>query len=252
MPNLGPVHTQSVPTRAEIAWLAISLVLFLCLGVLVSARYPFVWVDEVSVADPAVSFVSGRGFTSTAWYAQQSGEFFAGNVPLRQFVLVPWLKLFGTSITPVRSISYAYMSLFLCLSLVGGTRLGLLRDRTSRSCFLGALIGGYGMIFSYGSGRCDSLGMLLVGACVFLNSINARWIRLPGFFLIGCLLPWTGLQLLPFVAVTGVLIWLYVGRSFFPALTAAGLGSVLGLMGFGGVLLLSWSALCLHAFDSAA
>jgi hypothetical protein len=231
MPNRGPVQTQSVPSRAEITCLAISLVLFLCLGVLVSARYPFVWVDEVLHSDAAVNFASGRGFTSTAWPAQQSGEFWAGNVPLYQFLLVPWLKVFGISIISVRSIGYAYLSLFLCLSLIGGTRLGLLCDRASRFCFLGGLIGGYAMIFSYGGGRYDPLGMVLVGACVLLYSTKARWIRLPGFSLIGCLLPWTGFQLLPFVAVSGILIWLYLGRRFFPTLVAIGSGSVLGLAG---------------------
>jgi hypothetical protein len=230
IPSLNRIQAGSPPSRVEISSLALSLALFLCLGVLVSARYPFVWLDEVAVADPAINFVSGRGFTSTAWYAQPSGEFWAGNVPMYHFLLVPWLKCFGISITSVRSISFLYLSLFVCLSMVGGTRLGLLCDRTSRSCFLGALIAGYGMICSYGSARYDSLGMVLVGAYVFLYSVKRRWIRLAGFLLVGCLVPWTGLQLLQFEAVTGVLIWLYVGRRFFPLLVAAGSGSVVGLV----------------------
>jgi hypothetical protein len=231
MANLSPVRAQRVPSRAEITWLALSLALFLCLSILVSARYPFVWVDEVVYADPAVNFVTGRGFTSTTWYTQQGGVFWAANVPMYSFLLVPWLKLFGVSITSVRSIGLVYLSSFLCLSLIGGARIGLLSDRTSRFCFVGGLVGGYGMLFSYGSGRPDSLGMLAIGVYVLLYSFKIVWIRLPGFFLVGCLTPWIGLQLLSFQAVSGILLWAYLGRAFFPLLAAAGLGSLFGLVG---------------------
>jgi len=229
MADSGRLRTQSAPSRGEITRLAFFVALFLCLIVLVLARYPFVWVDEIQIADPAVNFVTGRGFTASAVYDQRTGEFSALYVPMYEFLLVPWLKVFGISITSVRSIGLVHLSFFLCLSLVGGTRLGLLSDCTSRFCFLGALLGGYGMIFSYGSGRPDSLGMLLVGAYVFIYSVKIPWIRLGGFLLVGSLLPWTGLQLLPFVAVSGILIWLYVGRRFLPLLIATALGSVFGL-----------------------
>jgi hypothetical protein len=229
MADPGRLHIQSFSSRGEITRLAILLALFLCLFALVLARYPFVWIDEIQIADPAVNFVTGRGFTASAVYDQENGEFSALYVPMYQFLLVPWLKVFGISITSVRSIGFVHLFLFLSLSLVGGTRLGLLSDRTSRSCFVGALLGGYGMIFSYGSGRPDSLGMLLVGAYIFIYSVKIPWIRLGGFFLVGFLLPWTGLQLLPFVAVSGIVIGLYVGRRFLPLLIATALGSVLGL-----------------------
>ena len=72
---------------------------------------------------------------------------------------------------------------------------------------------------------------LAIGAYLFLYSFKSHWVRLPGFFLVGCLAPWIGLQLLPLQAVTGVLLWAYVGRAFFLPLAAAGLGSLFGLLG---------------------
>ncbi len=231
MSNLGPVQAQNVPSRAEITWLALSVAFFLSLSVLVLARYPFVWSDEVLYADPAINFVTGRGFVSTTYFTQQGGAFWTANVPMHSFLLVPWLKVFGISLTSVRSIGLVYLLFFLCLSLVAGTRLGLLSDRTSRFCFLAGLLGGYGMMFSYGSGRPDALDMLVVGAYLFLYTVRSPWLRLAGVFLVGCLAPWIGFQLLPFEAVTGVLLLAYLGRGFFPFLAAAGVGSLFGLVG---------------------
>ena len=229
--DLDRTQTQPFPSQAQVTWLVFALAIFFCLTVLVVARYPFVWTDEVVYTDPAVNFVNGHGFASTAWYTQESGAFWTGNVPMYSFLLVPWLKLFGISIRSVRSMSGFFFSAFLLLSLVSGIRLRLVSDRTSRLCFLGALAGGYGMIFCNGDGRPDSLGMLLVGSYMFLYGVRTTWIRLSGFFLAGFVAPWIGFQLLPFQAVTGVVLWSFLGRAFFPLLAAAGLGSVVGLFG---------------------
>lgn len=245
MSNVSPIQAQGLPSRAEITWLALSVGFFLSLSVVVLARYPFVWSDEVLYADPAINFVTGRGFASSAYFTQESGAFWTANVPMHSFLLVPWLKVFGISITSVRSIGLVYLSLFLCLSMVGGTRLGLLSDRASRICYLVGLVGGYGMLFSYASGRPDALDMLVVGAYLFLYSLKSPWIRLAGFFLVGCLAPWVGFQLLPFQVVTGLLLLSCLGRAFFPLLAAAGLGSLVGL---GGLSLLYWHFGVLGAF----
>src|SRR5580658_8324525 len=78
------------------------------MNLLTGVRYPFVWIDEVMYADPAVNLYLGNGFTSSAWYVQHADEFWAGNVPLHSALLYLWLKAFGFSILSVRSINYAY------------------------------------------------------------------------------------------------------------------------------------------------
>ena len=110
MNTAGQPSRASAPIRATEKWgVGLLLAAFLAFNLLTATRYPFVWIDEVMYADPAVNFLLGHGFTSSAWYAQPSGEFWAGNVPLHSALLWVWMKVFGFSITAVRSINYAYL-----------------------------------------------------------------------------------------------------------------------------------------------
>src|SRR5689334_18193604 len=95
-------------SKREIWCVILFLLGFLLVNLATSARYPYVWIDEVMYSDPAVNLYLGNGFTSTAWYAQPSNEFWAGNVPLHSALLYLWMKTFGFSIVAVRSINYFY------------------------------------------------------------------------------------------------------------------------------------------------
>src|SRR2546422_11523965 len=110
MPNKSDTETDVGSRRVE-TWRVIGLLFcFLLLNLLTSTRYPYVWIDEVMYSDPAVNLYLGNGFTSSAWYAQPSTEFWAGNVPLHTLLLYLWLKLFGFSILSVRSLNCVYMT----------------------------------------------------------------------------------------------------------------------------------------------
>src|SRR5215471_14715245 len=97
-------RTNATVPRWETWCVILFWLCFLLFNLATASRYPFVWTDEVMYADPAVNLYLGHGFTSTAWYAQPSNEFWAGNVPLHSTLLFLWLKIFGFSITTIRSL----------------------------------------------------------------------------------------------------------------------------------------------------
>lgn len=57
---------------------------------------PVCGMDEVGYNDPAVNLYLNGTFTSTTW-GMNNDKFWAMNVPLYQFVLFVWLKIFGFS-----------------------------------------------------------------------------------------------------------------------------------------------------------
>jgi hypothetical protein len=202
---------------------------FLVLNLLTSTRYPFVAGDEVTYSDPAVNLYLGKGFTSTVWFAQSADEFWAGNVPLHPLLLYVWLKLFGLSILSVRSINYVYMAVNCWLVWRFCVRLNLIASARLRLLLLGLILSGFSVVFSYRSGRPDCLAMLII--CLFLpaHTLRRTGLVLGSFFLLGCVAPWAGLQLLPLLAVGGILLFLYLGKSFLPRVLAAWFGAAVGL-----------------------
>ncbi len=187
---------------------------FLLLNLATGTRYPFVWIDEVMYADPAVNLYLGHGFTSSAWYVQHADEFWAGNVPLHSALLFLWLKAFGFSILAVRAINYVYMIAAGVLLWRACIRLELVAASWARLLLLGLMACGYSMIFAYRSGRPDCVAMLLVCAAVYVYSRECWRQRIFGLMALGALMPWAGLQLLPLLGVGGVLLWLYWDGKF--------------------------------------
>src|SRR4030095_6214232 len=231
-------ETSSQRHRGETWWVILLLLGFLALNLLTSTRYPFVAGDEVTYSDPAVNLYLGKGFTSTAWFAQSANEFWAGNVPLHPLLLYLWLKLFGLSILSVRSINYVYMAVSSWWLWRFCLRLNLINSARLRLVLLGLIISGFGVLFSYRSGRPDCLAMLIV--CLFLTAhlFRRAWLVYLSFFLLGCLSPWVGMQLLPLLGVSGVVLSLYLGKPFLPRVIAAWLGVAVG---FGSLLLFYFS-----------
>ena len=180
-------------------------------------------------SDPAVNLLLGHGFTSSAWYAQASDEFWAGNVPLHSALLFLWLKLFGFSITAVRSLNFVCFAAACLLAWRTSARLGLIVTARARLLFLFLLLGGYSVIFSYRSGRPDVLAMLVVAGLFFAQSLAKHWRRGATYLALGIAAPWVGLQLLPLLGVGGLLSLLFAGRRMFPRLVAVGLGAIAGL-----------------------
>lgn len=208
------------------------LSLFLAANVFTAPKSPTVWLDEVAYSDPSVNFVLNGNFTSTAWGAQGPNEVWAGNVPLHQLLLIGWLELFGVSPTSVRSINFVFV-------IVGVLLLWFLMRKKDlsppilRLATVALLLCGQGISFSYRSGRPDMIGFLLVcaGAAALLLKGRVRYGLLA---CIGALIPWAGLQLLPYAALLCgcIIFW---DRKLFLRTSLSVAGG--GIVGTGGLTL---------------
>lgn len=202
--------------------------LFLVANGLTLTSYPSVWVDEVQFADPAVSLVRGEGFTSTAWFAQDSQGFWAGNVPLYTIFLSGWFWLFGVSPAVGRSFNLVLFLAFLWTAWAFLKRSALVPREHWRLGFVALLICAHGLVFSYRTGRYDCLGMLWFGlaALVWTTAPGAQ--RTASLILLGALMPWTGLQLLPAAALLGALLLLFLRREALTRVALVWSGVLLG------------------------
>ncbi len=230
----NPQSSAFRPTLRETIAVLGLLTASLIFNLLTATRYPFVWIDEVMYADPAVNLYLGHGWTSSAWYAQTSTEFWAGNVPLPPFLLFLWMKLFGFSILAIRSFNFVCIAACCWLLWRACLRLRLIATAGMRVVFLCLFLGGYSVAFAYRSARPDCLAMLVI--CLFLYAYGSarNWQALVGFFLIGIIAPWVGLQLMPMLGAGGLLILFYVGRPFLSRLLAAWAGAGAGGLALAG------------------
>ncbi len=177
-------------------------VTFFVLNISTISRFPTVWIDEVSYSDPAVNYNLGAGFVSTSWASQSNTEFWASNAPLHQFLLTPWLSLFGISITAVRSFDlflFFLSSLILWLLMI---KLQIGRRLLTRIIILLCFWCGEMISWIYRCGRPDVITILLAlltfwSYYYFLKPKG--WLLIA---LIGFLSPIAGIQLPPFIVVT--------------------------------------------------
>jgi len=209
--------------------MAIMLLLFLVANLLTASRSPTVWQDEVMFTDPAVNLATGHGFTSTAWGFQTREQLWAGNAPLHSLLLAPWIKIFGVSPTSARSINYLYMVTAALLLWLGLARNAVIRNSFWRLFAVLLFLTGYCLSFNYRSARYDCLGMLLL-ALAFYSVSFTGWKRMVGLVVPGFLLSATGLHLLPFATLFGILVSVYFGFSKLRYFIIAGIASVAGFL----------------------
>lgn len=192
--------------KKETRYFLLLLLSYFAVNLLTLTRFPSVWVDEIQFADPAVRLASGQGFTSTAWFAQDSHRFFAGNVPLFSGLLGGWLSLVGPGLLAERLFNIALFAGFLTLVWKFLLRTEIVPATAWRMVTLALLATGHAMTFSYRSGRYDVLGMFLAAVCMNLWVSHRHWFYLG---LVGVFLPAAGLQLLPgTLAVCAILVLL--------------------------------------------
>ena len=226
MPNPGPQEMGSA--RSERLWVGGLLLIVLVINLLTGTRSPAVWADEVIYLDPALNLLQGRGFTSTAYYVQADGEFWAGNVPLYSALLYLWISLFGVTILSVRALDYVLISVAAYLLWIAVKRLRLIPWPQYRITLLLLVLCGFSVCFNYRSARPDCLCILLSSAALLAHSISYRPIRLAVLVTLGVLFPLTGLQLVVFAGLLCLLLLPLLRGKALPEAAAMGLGCVLG------------------------
>lgn len=222
---------------------------FLLLNALTFDWYTTVWMDEAMFADPAANLYFGHGFTSTAWATQSSGEFWAGNTPLYSFLLFVWFKIAGFGIFQTRILDYLLWSGAVALVCLGVQRLNLVRRPLLLAALAAMLFCVNGVVFSYRSGRYDSLIFFAAAVCFFCFTISKPGLRKTAIVISAVFLLPTALILGPFAATLGFLLLLFFGRKIFGELCCLAFGLAAGL----GLLALFYGELGLwHAFRHAA
>jgi hypothetical protein len=205
-------NSVCLPRWREDRWVVVALALYAAITFFTACRLPIPWNDEVMYADPAVNLVLGKGFRSSAWYAQDAQGFWAGNVPLYALALSVWLKIWGISSFIVRSLSYLlYFGAVGCFWLAV-KRAGLLKRPALSGLFMALLLCGYGVNFSFRSARPDALNVLLAAAVVLTSTYEKRALRYPALIVLGALSSAAGLQLVVFLFLIGLLAILFFGK----------------------------------------
>ncbi len=200
---------------------------FLLINLWTAERSPVVWQDEVALVDPAVNLSQGNGFTSTSWW-QTGDRFFASNAPLYPMLLYPWISLFGVNATAVRSLNYVLILGVVSLLWIGLRKLELVRTNTARLMFAALVLFGSGVSFCYRGGRYDCLGMLIVSGIFAALAIKRHDIRFIVEAMLAALIPWAGLQLIPYVAIMCAVLLVLRGTAAIRDVAAIVAGGLLG------------------------
>lgn len=214
----------------EPAVLAVVLLCLTALNLLTGDRSPVVWVDEASYCDPAYNLYLGRGFVSSAWYAQGNDELWAGNVPLYTLALYGWTQWVGTGVLEARSLNYVLIVLAAMFLWSGVRRTGLVRTAEQRLVLVALAVCGFGVCFNYRNARPDMLCILLATIGFWGCTLRSGWRRSSALAAVGFVAPWAGIQLVVYAAVLcGLLLPLTRGRYLRESLTI-GAGAAAGLM----------------------
>lgn len=215
--------------RSEFWVLLLIVLTFSAVNLATATRSPTVWIDEVSYADPAVNLVMGKGFTSSAWYAQSKTETWAGNTPLYPLMLSGWLSVFGFDILQVRSMNYLLILVAVVCVWYGLRVSKLVASPATRLWMVALLLCGYNISFVYRGARPDSALMLLFAVVFLACCLPNRRIGYSLLALAAFLIPVAGFSGLPFLAFAG-LLWLLITRmKGWKDVAIAGVSSAAGL-----------------------
>jgi hypothetical protein len=209
----------------EIWVVSLFLLAFLIFNVITATSYPFAHLDECLQAEPAINYIHGLGF----------GIRFDEILGMWSFLLVPWTKLFGSSLEAIRSADIVSMTAALLVLWSGVKRLEVVPGAFWRVFLLVLLATEYGMIAVYRNGRYDGFGALVICVMLWLMSIQERRTRLISLFAASLLIPWAGLQFMPVLFTAGVFLLLIFHWRFWREITVSFLASGLGVAAFFGI-----------------
>jgi hypothetical protein len=212
----------------ELLVLTAALIAFVAFNAAITLDLQPVWLDEVTVADPAVNLYLGRGFTSTGWQYQTKEQFWASNAPLHQILLFHWLKAFKLSPLSVRSMNFVLMAGVIFMLWLSCVRMGFVRTWQGRLAMFASLTCTAGLTFNYCAGRYDCIGILLCVTLLFAFSLASDWKRWTVLVAASVFIPLAGVNLLPYVVLMAGLCVGMFGRRYLRELGAVALGLALG------------------------
>lgn len=231
--ELNKRNLESKPDKSPIIeGLSVVLILVAFVAVCITTTLALqpVWLDEVTVADPAVNLYFGKGFTSTGWQYQTKDEFWASNAPLHQILLYHWMLIFGFNPVSVRSINFILMGVTIGLIWLSVYRLKLVTTAQARFMLIALLIGGAGTTFNYLIGRYDCTGIFLIAAAFLAYSIPLIWLRNLTLLSIGIFIPIAGVNLIPYGFIICSLLLIYLKKSFIREAISLSFGATIGLL----------------------
>ena len=120
------------------------------------------WIDEVMFIDTPMRYVHGMGWTTHSWYSIANQEPYMLYPPFYSMILVPWMKIFGTSIIACRSLNIV-ITLF-----IGWKLIRILQQLNQIISFVQILLlvvllwYTNDMVFMYSNGRPDLMGALFL------------------------------------------------------------------------------------------
>lgn len=216
--------------------IVIGISLFFVILNLVTLEWtPLPWIDEISYSDYSVNFVLDSEWRTTAWFGDKNNEAYSVYPPLYQFVLVPWIWLFGVSPLACRSLN-VILAFICCLVIYRAMKkANLINNELILICFLLLFWGADLFSWMYRNGRVDILNMLCT-TCFFycfynyLLGLGSKWWLVFWSFLVFI----SGIQACPFIGGVLILLLLFERKIRTKTLNALFLflgGSFLGLFG---------------------
>jgi 4-amino-4-deoxy-L-arabinose transferase-like glycosyltransferase len=200
------VNTHS-NIKLQMMFYVVSVVV-ICLHLATITWHPLPWIDEVMFTDLSVNFVKDGEWTTTAWFGDQNNEAYSVYPPLYQFVLIPWVWLFGVSPLACRSLN-VFLAFFVSLIFYRLLKKNaVLENYYSLAAFLALFWCAETFSWIYRNGRPDTLNMLCASAFLYcsytyLHEAKYKWL-LPLF---ACLTILSGIQACPYLV--GILLCLY-------------------------------------------
>jgi hypothetical protein len=202
----------------EVWAVSLFLLAFLTFNVITATSYPFPHLDECLQAEPAINYIHGQGF----------GIRFDEILGMYSFLLVPWMKLFGSSLRSIRSADIVSMTAAFLVLWSAVKRLEIIPLAFWRIFLLILLATEYGMIVVYRNGRYDGFGAFLMTVVLWLMSIKGKRTRLLCLFGVCLFVPWAGLQFMPVLFTAGVFLFLVFRWRFWMEVAVSFFASVLG------------------------
>ncbi len=208
--------------------LACLLGVFLAVNLFTGTRYPTVWQDEGGYSDPAANASFGHGFTSSIFPGQPYGMFWAGNVPLHEFILTGWFHVFGFSLLSARAMNFFLISVAMMVLWISFRRSGLIQTNIFRLLAIVAMLCTTGLTMDYRSARPDCTAILLASLGFLAFTISGKTRRRVLLGLLGVFFPIAGLQLAAFAAFFAFVFLVFTRGKHFLDFLFLGFGIALG------------------------